>query len=58
MITHTCNCEACKGVSFTAPEGFIAGTAKQVRDMTHNYAQMLRSPVFAPRLAAQGVKVA
>ena len=58
MTTHTCTCTACKGVTFTAPEGYISGTPKQVRDMTHSYAQMLASPLFTPRLAAQGVKVA
>jgi hypothetical protein len=38
-VTHTCNCTVCHGLSFTAPVGYISGTPKQVRDMTHNYAQ-------------------
>lgn len=39
MTTWTCDCTACKGLTFTAPEGYISGTPKQVRDMVHNYAQ-------------------
>lgn len=56
MTEHTCTCTTCNGATFTAPKGYISGTPKQVRDMVHNYAQMLHSPVFGPRLAAQGIK--
>jgi hypothetical protein len=38
-LTFTCSCTVCKGLTFTAPAGYVTGTAKQVRDMTHNYAQ-------------------
>lgn len=56
MTTHTCDCKVCAGLAFTAPSGYISGTPKQVRDMVHNYAHMVRNPAMAPRLAAQGVK--
>lgn len=37
METFTCDCTVCDGKSIQAPVGYIAGTPKQVRDMTHNY---------------------
>lgn len=54
--THTCTCKACNGLAFTAPEGYLTGTPKQVREMTHNYAHMTRNPVMGPRLAAKGIE--
>jgi hypothetical protein len=48
MDTHTCDCKVCQGITFTCPTGRISGTPKQVRDMTHNYAQMLRGPMALP----------
>ena len=53
--THTCDCTACNGLSFTAPKGYISGTPKQVRDMVHNYAHMVRNPVMGPVLRARGL---
>ena len=55
-IIHKCDCTVCKGIVFTAPAGYVDGTPKQIRDMVHNYAQMVRNPLFGPRLAAKGVE--
>jgi hypothetical protein len=54
MTRFTCTCAACGTITFDAPTGHISGTPKQVRDMTHSYAQMFRNPFFAPWLSAQG----
>lgn len=53
--THTCTCKTCNGLAFEAPEGFVSGTPRAVREMTHNYAHMVRNPIHGPRLAARGV---
>lgn len=58
METHTCPCTACHGAAFTAPVGYVTGTPKQVRDMIHNYAQMIQNPVMAPSLERRGVVAA
>lgn len=42
--THSCDCTVCNGLSFTAPAGYISGTAKEQRDMIHSYAQHAHSP--------------
>jgi hypothetical protein len=38
-LTFTCSCTVCKGLTFTAPAGYVSGTHAQVRAMVHNYAQ-------------------
>lgn len=53
---HTCNCDACRGLSFSAPEGFISGSPKTQRDMIHNYAHMVRNPVMKRTLERRGIK--
>ena len=53
--THTCNCKVCNGITITTPVGYISGTPKTVATEVHNYAQMTRSPVMGPVMAARGV---
>lgn len=54
METFTCNCTACKGITFTAPAGFMAD-AKDLPTVVHNYAQMVASPVLGRAMAARGL---
>jgi hypothetical protein len=58
--THTCTCTVCGGKAITAPKGYISGTAKQVRDMVHNYVQSAHAPAGIGRMMADraGIKAA
>ena len=48
----TCDCTTCGGKTIAAPEGYISGTPKQVRDMVHNYVQGAHSPAGIGRIMA------
>jgi hypothetical protein len=48
--THRCECKVCKGITFTAPVGYVADAT-----MVHNYAQMVSGPM-AGVMAARGLR--
>lgn len=56
--THTCTCKVCNGKAITAPAGYISGTAKQVRELTHNYVVNAHAPAGIGRMMADraGIK--
>lgn len=49
--THVCDCTVCQGITFTAPAGYVTDAT-----MTHNYAQMFRSPMLRVLAERRGLR--
>lgn len=55
MDTYTCDCKVCKGITFMTPVGYIGG--RDVKAQIHNYAQMLRHPIFGKKMNERGLRL-